>query len=165
MTTPTPFQISALPLEPFLPLFSLTDDELLARGARRCVVDAKPGYPCRVSLRDAEIGEKVILLTHTHHPVDGPYQASGPIYVRESAEPARLEPGEVPEVVGGRLLSLRAYNAKGLMRAAEVFEGHELEQQIERLFADPKVAYLHVHNARPGCFSCRVDRVDANAGE
>lgn len=165
MTTPTPFRISALPLEPFLPFFALTDDELLARGARRCVADSKPGYPCRVSLRDAEVGEKVILLAHMYHPVDGPYQAIGPIYVRESAQPAQLAVGEVPEVVHGRLLSLRAYNAKGLMRAAEVFEGHELEEQIQRLFADEKVTYLHVHNARPGCYSCRVDRVAASVGE
>ena len=30
---------------------------------------------------------------------------------------------------------------------------------IERLFANPDVDYIHVHNARRGCYSGRVDRV------
>jgi hypothetical protein len=33
-----------------------------------------------------------------------------------------------------------------------------LEEVIARFFADPQVAYLHLHNARPGCYNCRVDR-------
>jgi len=27
------------------------------------------------------------------------------------------------------------------------------------MFADPKIAYAHLHNARPGCYSCRAERV------
>ena len=57
-----------------------------------------------------------------------------------------------------RLLSVRAYDAAGTMTDADVVEGTELEGTVTRLFADPAVAYLHLHNARPGCYSCRVDR-------
>jgi hypothetical protein len=28
------------------------------------------------------------------------------------------------------------------------------------IFSDPAIAYLHVHNARPGCFNCRVERAE-----
>ncbi len=59
------FQLSALPLAPFVPLFSLTDAALEERGARRCIADVKPGYQCRVSLLDAEPGERLILLPFT----------------------------------------------------------------------------------------------------
>jgi hypothetical protein len=38
-------------------------------------------------------------------------------------------------------------------------EGHHLEDTIERLFADPRAAYLHLHYAAPGCYAARVDRV------
>lgn len=155
----TDFRISALPLEAFAPLFSLSEAELAQRGARRCVADAKPGYPCRVSLRDAEPGERLILLPWAHHEVESPYRASGPIYVREAAEQAEPAANEVPECVRSRLLSYRAYDAAAMMLASEVGEGRDLEAIVTRLIADPRVAYLHLHNARPGCYSCRVDRV------
>jgi hypothetical protein len=153
------FQLSALPLAPFVPLFSLTDSELAERGARRCVADAKPGYPCRVSLLDAEPGERLILLPYAHHDVDSPYRGSGPIFVREGARQAAPAVNEVPASVRDRLLSYRAYDATGTMVGSEVAEGRDLEELVERLFADGRVAYLHLHNARAGCYSCRVDRV------
>jgi hypothetical protein len=37
-------------------------------------------------------------------------------------------------------------------------EGRELEAAIERRFADPRVAYLHVHFAAPGCYAARIER-------
>jgi hypothetical protein len=65
----------------------------------------------------------------------------------------------VPVLVRRRLLSVRAYDAAGMLRNAEVGEGRELPALVAGMFADPKVSYLHVHNARPGCYSCRIDRV------
>src|SRR5262249_25942493 len=124
----------------------------------RCLADKKPGFPCRVSLLDAEPGERLILVPFSHQAVDSPYRASGPIFVREGAKQAILDVNEVPESVRGRLFSIRAYDSNGLMLDAEVAEGCELEAQIERFSALPAVAYLHLHNARPGCYSCRVDR-------
>jgi hypothetical protein len=41
---------------------------------------------------------------------------------------------------------------------ADVVDGHLLDTAIERLFNEPRVEYLHVHFARPGCFACRVNR-------
>jgi len=155
----TNFAISGLPLEAFSHLFELDDTGLAARNARRCIADVKPGFPCRVSLAEAEIGESVLLLTYEHHPVDGPYRGTGPVYVREHAKQAQLKVNEVPDVVRRRLISIRAYNAQSLMVASEVVEGSNLEQQIDRFFADQQISYLHLHNAKPGCFSCRVDRV------
>src|SRR5947209_4110920 len=153
MPTTVRFRITALPSEPFLPLFALDDVDLARHGARRSVADAKPGYPCRVSLVDAEPGERVLLLPYRFHDVASPYQASGPIYVRESAHQALPDVNEVPDAVRRRLLSVRAYDAAGFMLDAEVAEGRDLEAQVERFFADDRVAYLHLHNARPGCYS------------
>jgi hypothetical protein len=53
---------------------------------------------------------------------------------------------------------VRGYDADGFLVDAEVVEGREIESVIEKMFADQQVAYLHVHNARPGCYSCRIDR-------
>ena len=158
VATATAFRVSALPHEPFRELFALDDAALAARGIRRVIADDKPGFPCRVSLVDAEPGETLLLLHFLHHDVPGPYRASGPIYVRERASTAVPAPGEVPELLRVRLLSLRAYDADGLLRAADVTEGRDLETVIARLFADPAVSYIHAHNARAGCYDCRIDR-------
>lgn len=154
----TGFRIVGLPLAQFEPLFSLDDDELAQKGARRLIVDAKPGFPCRVGLRDADIGERVILLPFSHHDVDSPYRALGPIFVQENAEEADLAPGQVPDVVRSRVMSVRAYDREGMMRDAAVTPGTDLEVQIDKFLADSRVRYLHLHNAGAGCYSCRVDR-------
>ena len=152
------FRLVALPHEPFAPLFKLSDDELAARNARRMIVDAKPGFPCRVSLADAEPGETVLLLPHAHHAAASPYRGEGPIFVREDARTVHPAPGEIPPMFRHRLLSVRAYDADGMMREAEVAKGDALESVILRLFADPLIAFLHLHNAGPGCYNCAVLR-------
>jgi hypothetical protein len=65
----------------------------------------------------------------------------------------------VPEQQLKRLLSVRAYDVTGIMVDAEVAEGTELETLIERMFRRDDVAFLHAHNAKRGCYSCRIDRV------
>ena len=154
----TNFRIVGLPLTQFEPLFSLDDNELAQKGARRLIVDAKPGFPCRVSLQDAEIGERVILAPFVHHDVESPYRASGAIFVRETAKEIELAPGEIPDVVTSRVMSVRAYSDKGMMVNAAVTPGKELKSQIEKFFGDAKISYLHLHNAGAGCYSCRVER-------
>lgn len=153
------FQIHALPPEPFASLLALPDDALHARGIRRVIADGRPAYPCRVSLQDAVAGEHLLLLPYAHQNADTPYRASGPIYVREAAAQAHPAPGEIPELLRSRLLSLRAYDAQGMMRAAEVVPGTALEAGIAALLADAGVDTIHLHFARPGCYACRVERV------
>lgn len=152
------FRLVALPADRFLPLHALSDDALFAQGARRLLVDAPNAYPCRASLADGLVGERVILLPWVHHDVTGPYRASGPIYVREHAPAAQPAPGEIPDAIRRRLLSLRAYDSSGWMHAADVCDGNVLAATITRLFDDARIAYLHLHNAKPGCYACRVER-------
>jgi hypothetical protein len=154
-----PFQINGLPLSEFSPLFTLDETELAKRGAQRLTVDHKPGFPCRVSLEDAEPGESVILLPFVHHNTASPYQSSGPIFVRESATEAVLAQNQIPPVVVDRLMSVRAYDRGGMMVDCDVAEGSRISDIIGRLFQNDRVSYLHLHNARAGCYSCRVDRV------
>lgn len=152
------FQMISLPVEPFAPLFDESDPALREKGVRRLLADESPGYPCRVSLADAEVGETVLLLPFTYHDVASPYRASGPIFVRQGARRAAPLPGDVPPMFRHRLQSVRAYDAEAMMVGAEVVAGTDLEGAIMRLFARSEVDYLHVHNASPGCFNCRVIR-------
>ena len=150
--------VSGLPLAPFQPLFGLDESELSVRGIARMTADAKPGYPCRITLEDAEPGETLLLLNWRHLDAESPYRSDGPIFVRESATATRALRNAIPEQQRTRLLSVRAYDAEGWMRDADVVEGIALESLVERFFADPQVAFLHVHNARRGCYACRIDR-------
>jgi hypothetical protein len=152
------YVISRLPVQPFRPLFDLDDDALRARGITRQMADAKPGFPCRITLRDAEPGEWLLLLSWPHLDVATPYRSVGPIFVRESAGETAVFRDQVPEQQRSRLLSVRAYDGNGWMRDADVIEGALLDARIGRFFDDADVAYLHVHNARRGCYACRVDR-------
>jgi hypothetical protein len=152
------FRIVALAAAQFAPLFAMNADQLAKRGARRMRVDAKPGFPCRVSLIDADIGETVILLPFVHHEVASPYRAAGPIFVRENAAQADLSIGEIPELVSIRTLSVRAYDKNSMMIDAAVVAGSEIKAHIEKVFADRDIAYLHLHSAAAGCYSCKVER-------
>lgn len=152
------FLLVPLAIEEFLPLFELSDEQLRERAAMWLVADAKPGFPCRVSLADAEVGERVLAIPFTHHDVQTPYRGSGPVFVRERAEPAKLRVNEVPIMLQHRLLSLRGYDSSGMMLAAKVVPGAELVAAINEHFNDPHVEYQHIHNASPGCFNCAVRR-------
>ena len=152
------FQISGLDPRPFQHLFDLSDDALAAEGAIRYVVDRKPGFPERIEMRDAEVGERLLLVNYTHQPAATPYRSSHAVFVREGAEQAYKTVGEVPEVMRRRLISLRAFDVAGMIVDADVAEGEGLEPLIHRLFADPRAAYLHAHYAKFGCFAARIDR-------
>jgi hypothetical protein len=151
------YAIAGLDPARFARYFTLDDAALAALDARRVVADGA-GYPCRVSLVDAAVGDELVLVPFVHHDVASPYRASGPVYVRRAATAAARHVDHVPEVLRRRLLSVRAYDPRGDLRDAEVTPGAELEAIIARWFADPATAFLHVHNARPGCFAARVDR-------
>jgi len=128
-------------------------------GTRTIVVDEANAYPCRRCLRDAEPGESVLLLSYDPFDDDAltPYRQPGPIYVH--AETCDFEPAStLPDQLTRRVLSVRSFGADHLMRGGVVVRGAELDETAARLLDDPDVAYLHVHNAGPGCLAARIDR-------
>jgi len=151
------FVIRGLDPAPFAPLFVLDDEALAALDARRVIANG-PGFPCRVSLADAEPGETLILANFEHLPVASPFRSRHAVYVRERAgDPAEYR-NAVPEQFRTRMLSLRAFDEDGMMIDADLADGREVEVTIERMLGTPGVAYLHAHFAKPGCFAARIDR-------
>jgi len=152
------FRIIGLPAGEFAPLFDLSDEALRAQGAVRRIADARrPGYPCRISLTDSRQGDELLLVNYEHHAVASPYRMRFAIYVRKG-EPTYKATGEVPEQRRLRKLAVRAFDATAMMRGWELVDGHDLEAVLERLFADPAAAYLHIHFAAAGCYAARVER-------
>jgi hypothetical protein len=153
------YRISGLPLADFEHLFGLSDEALAEHGAIRMRAESKPGYPCRITLEDADPGEEMILLNYAHQSAETPYQSAHAIFVRDGAKAEAVFDNEVPPLLARRLLSVRAFDADGMMTDADCVDGAELEPLIVRMLDDARTDYLHIHNAKRGCFAARVDRL------
>jgi len=152
------FRITGLPAENFAHLFALSDQELAAHEAVRRIADERtPGYPCRISLTDSKPGDELLLVNYEHHPVSSPYRMRFAVYVRQG-EQTYDAVNEIPEQLRIRTLAVRAFDQKAMMVGWELVDGRQLEAAIERLFADSRAAYLHIHYAAPGCYAARIDR-------
>jgi len=153
------FQISPLEPGPFAPLFALPPQRLAEHLAVCQIATTKPGFFCRVSMQDAEVGESVLLIRYTHQAIASPYQASHAIFVRKDATRAILTAGEVPEALRSRVLSLRAFDKDAMIVTADLCERQRVESVLAAQLSQPRVAYVHIHFARFGCYAARADRV------
>lgn len=158
VTMSSSFQLVGVDHEPFQWLFNLSDEQLAEVSAKRCIADESPGYPCRISLEDARLGEVLLLLPYLHQPATSPFRSLGPIFVRQGVQQQRLPVGFVPTYVSSRLMSMRAYDAAHMMVDASVCEGTAAASEITRHFGRDDVAYIQLHNAKQGCFSCQAIR-------
>ena len=142
------------------PLDSGINDASLTKTV---IVDKENSYPCRKCLKDGKIGEQMLLLSYDPWLGDSPYRQPGPIYIHEQpkCELATFKDGTsttVPEQQRRRLISVRAFDNKHMMKGGDVFHGTDLLQKAEEFFENENVEYIHVHNAIPGCFAVRIDR-------
>ncbi len=157
-----PFQMTGLAPEPFQPLFQMDDEALRAKLALRRVADSKPGFPCRVSLEDADPGENLILLNYESLSAPTPYQTRYAIYVREAATMAATYTDDLAPVLRNRPIALRFFDKDGLLAGADLGRNEDLVAKIRAGFSQTHVAFMHAHNAMHGCFAVRIDRMDEN---
>ena len=153
------YRITGLDPAPYAPLFDLDEAGLAARGIVRMTVD-NPNFPCRITLRDCDIGDTVLLTNHVSHDGEGPYRASHAIFVSRSgvdAGPASYT-DSVPPALDRRVLSLRSFAADGMMVEAELVQPGEADAAIRRLLDNPATDHIDAYNAVRGCFAARIDR-------
>ena len=154
------YQITGLSPDIAKPFQGATAEELSAMGAVRMTATSKPGFPCRISLEDAEVGEELILFHHTSHDVDSPYRSSYAIFARTGLAKAAKFTDAVPPVFKGRPLGMRAFGKDAMLKTAKLSLPGEADQSIRQLFELDEVAYIDVHNAAHGCFVARVERFE-----
>jgi len=151
--------VSGLRRNDFTKLFAMSDTELAERNAVR-VQATSHGFPCRVSLKDAEEGDTLILLHHVSHDVATPYRSSYAIYVNETAVEVAPYVDSTPPVFEGRPIALRGFDERGMLQAASLALPGQADAKIREVLANPEIAYIHAHNAAHGCYSARIDRYD-----
>jgi hypothetical protein len=127
--------------------------------AVRQTATTKPGFPCRVSLEDAEVGEQLILVNYEHQPSASPYRAAHAIFVRKGVEQAKPGVGEAPGLFNERALSLRVFDDRAMIVAADLIDSKDLGSVLDKLLGNPTAAYVHIHCAKFGCYAARADRV------
>jgi Protein of unknown function (DUF1203) len=152
------YSISGLDPAPFAHLIGLPDAKLAAFGAVRMIADANPGFPCRVTLDDAALGEALLLINHVSHGGDNPYCASHAIFVGEGAQQAACFRNRIPPALDRRVLSLRGFDSAGMMRDAALVQPGGGDVALRTMLADPVIDHIDAHNAVRGCFAARVER-------
>ncbi len=140
------------------PLTPTEADRLRRQGGERYVADAHPGFPCRQCLRDAAIGEELLLVSHTPFESDSPYRSASPIFVHvdDCGSPDSLS--ALPIQLTRRQLSVRAFDRAEMMIDATVVDGADLDSTLEHFFDDTETDRVHVHNATRGCWATTIIR-------
>lgn len=152
------YRIEGLEREAYTGLVRLDDAALARHNARRVTADRKPGFPCRVTLEDAEPGESLILFNHVSQDAPTPFRSAYAIYVREGARQAACYVDETPPVFEGRALGLRGFDAEGMLRGALLALPGEADRKIKALLDRPEIETIHAHNAAAGCFAAKIVR-------
>ncbi|MGR3512563.1 MAG: DUF1203 domain-containing protein [Paracoccaceae bacterium] len=152
------FRITGVAPDHFADLWEADDATRAAAGVHRVTATASPGFPDRITLEDAAIGEELLLLNHTSQTADSPFRATHAIYVSKGEVAPFDAVDTLPPAMRARPQSLRGFDADGMMRDADLAEGDAVADVIERLFENPDIVEIHAHNAKQGCFMAKVTR-------
>lgn len=117
------------------------------------------GNPCRHCLKLIPDGEAMLVLAHRPFPALQPYAELGPIFLCA----ADCAPGggtDLPDMLASSDYILRGYGSDDriVYGTGAVTQTADIPVRAEALFADARVAYLHIRSARNNCFQCRVER-------
>lgn len=141
-----------------VPIDPNTADRLRRGGGPTYVADEKPGYPCRQCLRDAEIGEELVLVSHDPFDHDSPYRSASPIFLHLHPCEAAAPSAALPSQLTGRQLSVRAFDREAMMIDAAIIDGADLATNLDRMFGDEQTDRVHIHNASRGCWAVTAER-------
>lgn len=135
-------------------------------GGEVYVADSMPGYPCRRCLRDAEIGEELILVPYTTFSSDSPYRSASPILLHKEdcGGPDELGDG-LPLQQARRRLAVRSFDEREMMLDAAVIEGKNRAETADAFLSDDDAQRLEVYNADRGCWAATVTRVAGRSSD
>ncbi|WP_326806988.1 DUF1203 domain-containing protein [Streptomyces sp. NBC_01775] len=138
----------------------------------RRVADTDGGSPLRCCMERSKPGETLAFVSYA--PLrrwaretgadPGAYDEVGPVFVHPLDCGGRRGPtGSFPEAMRGERRTLRAYSARGCILGGLLLDGSQertptIEEGLAELYADPRVAAVHVRAVEFGCFLVETRR-------
>jgi hypothetical protein len=118
------------------------------------------GVPCRHCLRPVTAGEAFLILCHRPFPSPQPYAEQGPIFLHADACARHQPSAEVPAMLASEHYLVRGYGAdhRIVYGSGQIVPTAQIVGAAEAMFADPRLAYIHVRSAANNCFQCRLER-------
>ena len=118
------------------------------------------GVPCRHCLRLVAEGEPFLILAHRPFPAPQPYAEQGPIFLHAKACPRHEASSDVPPMLASPRYIVRGYsgNDRIVYGSGQIVPTAEIPLAANTMFADPRIAYIHVRSASNNCYQCRIDR-------
>jgi Protein of unknown function (DUF1203) len=123
------------------------------------VVSDGGGNPCRHCLTLIPKGAGMLVLAHRPFPAPQPYAEIGPIFL--CADACEAGGGEaLPDALASSDYIVRGYGVdhRIVYGTGVVVATGAIPARAGELFADRRVAYVHVRSARNNCYQCRIDR-------
>jgi hypothetical protein len=115
------------------------------------------GAPLRCCLREAQPGEKLLLIAYTPPGTTGAYKERGPVFVHAERCEGYQTPHEYPPGLMDRQQVVRAYDRQGrIADGALVADGHQAQDVIAALLGRPEVELVHLRNVGYGCYNFAV---------
>ena len=154
-TETSTFRVEAIPADTLDLIRTTGRDE--AGNVPRERIDEEGGSPLRCCLRDAEPGERMLLIAYTPPGIAGPYAERGPVFIH--AEPCAGYPDvhSYPQGLGHRRQIVRGYDHDGNMATATIVaDGGEAERELNTILSRPEIRVAHVRNVAAGCYNFAV---------
>ena len=117
--------------------------------------------PCRHCLTDIKAGEPYLILAHRPFPKAQPYAEQGPIFLHAERCQRHPDSEDVPRLFLGRKdYLIRGYGADDriVYGTGKIVAPAAMAQAAQEMFAEGRVAYIHVRSASNNCYQARIDR-------
>jgi hypothetical protein len=126
----------------------------------RSVCDGN-GNPCRHCLADIPAGRGMLTLSWRPFSQLQPYAETGPVFLcADDCAPHDCQSGAPHMVTSRKNLLVKGYDANEriVYGTGAIVDCAAMDAHLERLLADPAIAFADLRSATNNCFFCRVVR-------
>jgi len=148
----------ALPTEDLSALWSGGNDTY-GNKAERIMSDGN-GNPCRHCLRDVPKGAPMLIVAYRPFLGLHPYAETGPIFLcgAPCERGGGISPPDVIRTSPDYLLKGYSPDERIVYGTGAVVRTDEITDQVNKIFAEPRVSHIHVRSARNNCYLLRIDQ-------
>jgi len=118
------------------------------------------GIPCRHCLKPVAAGEPFLILAHRPFPSPQPYAEQGPIFLHADACARHVPSAKVPAMLASERYLVRGYGVDDriVYGSGQIVLTAQIVGAAAAMFADARLAYIHVRSATNNCYQCRLER-------